>query len=67
MKKSDIPSGDEGWTRQLDEGDEVKWTDPDDGTCSYIGTIQTIVWMGDVCRITFKDGHTLEAFEHELS
>lgn len=63
----DIPRDDEGWARQLDEGDEVTWNDPDGGTCNYTGTIQTIVWKGDVCQIRFKDGHMLDALEHELS
>ena len=57
----------------LDNGDEVKWNDPDDGACSKTITIQTIVYLGklgeDDCiiRLTGKDGSTLECFAEELS
>jgi hypothetical protein len=53
--------------KKLHNGDEVYWTDPDDGACSRYITIQTIVLNGDVVCITDKDGDSLECFAEELS
>lgn len=52
---------------QLHSGDEVFWTDPDDGACSRTYTISTIKVSGEVVTITDRDGSTLECFAHELS
>lgn len=51
----------------LDTGDEVFWTDPDNGECSRHITIQTIQTIGDVVCTTGKDGDYLECFAEELS
>lgn len=53
--------------KKLHTGDEVYWTDPDEGACSRYITIQTITFHGDVVRITGKDGCSLECFPEELS
>lgn len=53
---------------KLQPGDEVFWTDPDEGACSRHITIQRITLHGeDTVRITGKDGCTLECFAEELS
>ena len=52
---------------QLDNGDEVYWTDPDEGACSKHIVIQTITVNGEVVCITGKDGSELECFAGELS
>lgn len=51
----------------LDNGDEVYWNDPDEGTCSRYLTIQTIDVNGEVVVITDKQGLTLECLASELS
>lgn len=53
--------------QNLTTGDEVFWTDPDDNICSRYLTIQSIEIVGDVFRITAKDGDYLEGFISELS
>jgi hypothetical protein len=53
--------------KQLDNGDEVFWTDPDGGACSRLITIGAIAVNGDVVQITSKDGDYLECFAEELS
>lgn len=53
--------------KQLRNGDEVFWTDPDDGACSRHITIQTITINGEVVCITGKDGSYLECLAEELS
>lgn len=55
---SDIP-----W----EPGDQVLWTDPDEGKCSRHITIQSIESHGDVVKITGTDGSYLECFASELS
>lgn len=61
----------------LAPGDEVTWTDPDDGACSRTLTIGTIEWLEsspnpirddeDVLRIVDTEGGELECFGRELS
>ena len=53
--------------RNLHAGDEVFWTDPDEGACSRTYRISTIKIKGEVVCITDTDGATLEAFASELS
>jgi hypothetical protein len=54
--------------KQLHSGDQVFWTDPDNGTCSRHYTIGSIEYKGDgVISITDKDGSSLECFAAELS
>jgi hypothetical protein len=52
---------------QLRNGDEVRWTDPDDGVCSRILKIHSISVNGDVVTICDVDGNVLQCFAHELS
>ena len=53
--------------RALHTGDEVFWTDPDDGLCSRHLVILTIDVRGDVVVITTDDGRVLECLAGELS
>lgn len=53
--------------KRLHPGDEVLWTDPDDGVCSKTITILKITVNGDVVCITGTDGSDLECFARELS
>ena len=55
------------WLDNLSSGDEIVWNDPDGGACSYRGVIGAIERCGGVYKITFKDGHYLEAFGRELA
>ena len=55
----------------LDNGDEVYWTDPTGENSRYI-VIQYIevyshTGVGNIARIRAKDGTTLECFAEELS
>ena len=52
---------------QLRPGDEVFWTDPDNGLCSRIYHIAHIEIKHDLISITDKDGSHLECFASELS
>lgn len=55
---------------ELDNGDEVFWTDPDDDpetSCSKIIKISNIIVNGEVVCIWGYDGCYLECFAHELS
>lgn len=52
---------------KLQPGDEVYWTDPDEGACSRVYRIRTIEIQGDVVVITEPDGSFLECFAEELS
>jgi len=54
--------------KQLHSGDEVFWTDPDDGLCSrhYVISEITIKDSGWISIID-KDGSQLECFSDELS
>ena len=53
--------------KRLHPGDEVYWNDPDDGICSRVYTIASIVVNGNVVSITDVDGSVLECFAKELS
>jgi hypothetical protein len=53
--------------KQLHNGDEVLWTDPDNDQCSKHITILELSVEGDVVRIWSVDGGYLEAFAEELS
>ena len=52
---------------KLQSGDEVYWTDPDDGLCSKFIVIQSIDIEDGVCKITDIDGGYLECPPNELS
>ena len=54
--------------RNLKNGDEVFWNDPDNGLTSRHITIQAIELFNSDCilRIMGDDGSTLECFAHEL-
>jgi hypothetical protein len=51
----------------LQNGDEVFWTDPDDGIGSRHIVIQSIEIKGEVVCLYGKDGSELECYAHELS
>ena len=51
---------------QLHPGDEVLWTDPDNGECTQYVTIRRITVVGDIIRIEHAEGE-LECFAEELS
>lgn len=51
----------------LKHGDEVYWTDPDEGACSRYFTIRSIYISGDIVTITDIDGSDIECFAEELS
>lgn len=51
----------------LHYGDEVRWTDPDDDTCSRTITISNIRVNGEIVCIIDDDGNYLECFADELS
>jgi len=53
--------------KNLQNGDEVFWEDPDDGLTSRSITIQSVEIKGDVVCIYGKDGDELECFANELS
>ena len=55
--------------KELHNGDEVFWNDPDNGACSRHITIQkiTIEEGRDIVSIYGKDGDYLQCFDHELS
>lgn len=53
--------------KKLHPGDEVHWTDPDEGLCSRTMTIQSIEVKGDIVCIQDKNGDVLECFAKELS
>lgn len=62
--------------RELHNGDEVFWTDPDEGAGSRHITIQSItinapddeeVFGDEIISICGVDGGELECFAHELS
>lgn len=57
----------ESEVKRLDHGDEVFWTDPDDGATSRHYTISVIKVSGEVVSITDISGDHLECFAHELS
>lgn len=50
----------------LHSGDQVFWSDPDDGFCSKSLTIASIEFNGNVVRIISQDGDSLECFANEL-
>tara|TARA_R100000149_G_C5877885_1_gene141982 strand:+ start:1908 stop:2150 length:243 start_codon:yes stop_codon:yes gene_type:complete len=45
-------------------GDEVFWTDPDEGICSGNGKVTKV---GEIYSVKKDDGGELEAYEHELT
>ena len=55
--------------KQLHNGDEVFWSDPDDGICSRTITIQSIKIdaPNEIISIYGNDGDYLQCFAHELS
>ena len=62
--------------QKLNNGDEVFWTDPDEGSTSRHITIQAIkvnmpeggeVFGDEIISIQGKDGCELECYAHELS
>ena len=52
--------------KKLHTGDQVYWNDPDDGVCSRLLEIQTIIVVGNVVSIMEPDGSVVEAFAREL-
>lgn len=58
-------TGDE--VRALQPGDEVYWSDPDEGRTSRVYRIRTIEIIGEIVVITEPDGSSLECFAEELS
>jgi hypothetical protein len=58
----------EEFAKGLASGDEVTWTDPDAGLCSWTGKIAEIEFIGhDSARITNTDGWKGEVLLSELS
>ena len=55
------------YIEQLQSGDEVTWTDPDDGICSRTMVISSIEINGNIICIRDRDGNYLECFPSELS
>ncbi len=54
--------------KNLDVGDEVYWTDPDEGKCSRYLIISDILVRDDnIIQILAQDGSCLECFPWELS
>jgi len=53
-------------TKKLHPGDQVKWNDPDEGTCSRVLTIQTIEINGNVFTIMEPDGSVIMGYAREL-
>lgn len=53
--------------KNLHQGDQVYWEDPDGGIGSRVYQILTIEMRGEVVRITEPDGSVLECFPDELS
>lgn len=55
--------------KQLHNGDEVFWNDPDKGKCSRIYKIQSIEIRYPVCTVIIieQNGSTFECFASELS
>lgn len=53
--------------KNLSNGDEIFWNDPDNGICSKHITIQNIRIVGEILCITGIDGIYLECFARELS
>ena len=54
------------WRKELDKGDEVYWTDPDDGKCSGYYTVLA-VRPDDVVLLQNDDGSEVEAWITEVS
>lgn len=58
-------------TKRFNIGDEVHWTDPDEGACSGNGVIAECWWESEeplaaAYLIQKNDGGEVEAFEHEI-
>jgi len=58
---------DDAWKLNLHNGDEVYWNDPDDGRCSRILKVSSIVYKGDFVSIEEQSGAVVECFLSELS
>lgn len=53
---------------EIHPGDEVTWNDPDNGTCSRTGVVESVEFHENgIVELTMNDGWTVEAFVHELS
>lgn len=59
-KKTNVTS------RLFKSGDKVKWTDPDDGTCSDIFIINFVEYREDSLLVSKDDGSLIECFASEL-
>jgi len=58
----------QNWRKLLQSGDQVTWTDPDNGLCSRTLTIQHIQYLpGGIVQITDSFGGYVEAYFRELS
>lgn len=57
------------WIRELRDGDEVTFTDPDPTSEQPVRVIviRHLTIRGEFVSITGKDGSELEAFPHELN
>ena len=53
--------------KKLQAGDEVHWTDPDQGLCSKTIKILAIEKVGNVAIIAGDDGSMLQCYARELS
>ena len=57
-----------GSIKKLKSGDEVFWSDPDEGTCSRMLKIHAIEFVPpNMVRITEVDGSYVEVYARELS
>ena len=63
MDENGIPD----WILQLQPGDQVRWTDPDDDTCSKVIEILEIHISGEIIRIVDRYFDVTECFASELS
>jgi hypothetical protein len=52
--------------KQLRTGDQVFWNDPSPWDDSGYLSIQTIDVIGEIIKITTKNGYTCQCFAHEL-
>lgn len=56
------------WKRNLRAGDQVTWTDPDNGACFKTGIIAEIKYIGeDSASIIWRDGGETDVYLRELS
>lgn len=52
---------------KLHSGDEVYWSDPDEGATSRVYTIRTLKVIGKIVVLEDFDGSSLDCFAKELS